>query len=189
MHLLYSWSTQGRVTGNLALSPYNQKMAFIHNTDLTKELKEGAKLQQLRDIVPNQLADKVVPTMETNPKFFRRINIVKKNTVTNSTAGTIYTTPSDKDFYLCAINLTVSKDATATSLLSEVRIVVDNLQVFPISIATTTTTTETKQASIVFNNPIKIDRGTNISGINSTANANISLTVNVLGYTVDNPYA
>ena len=52
-------------------------MASIHNSDLTKELIEKAKLQTSHDSVPSQIADKVIPTLEVNPNLSRRTKIVQ----------------------------------------------------------------------------------------------------------------
>lgn len=90
-------------------------MSIINNSDLTKEIIAGAKTNIAVDTVPSQLADKVVPVMEVNPKLMRRVTFVK--TKTGST-GTIYTTPSDKDFFLVGYSMTASnKTASQDSSL------------------------------------------------------------------------
>jgi hypothetical protein len=88
-------------------------MVTINNSDLTKELVEGGKIAIAKEQVPTQLADKVVPVMEVNPKLFRRINISASITAD----GTVYTTPSNKEFYLTNISLSASnKTASQDSL-------------------------------------------------------------------------
>jgi len=89
-------------------------MANINNSQLSKELIDGAKIQTSFDRIPTQLADKVVPVMEVNPKMLRRINVVKRS----STAGTIYTTPTDKDFYLIAYSLNATSTAAGSNIFS-----------------------------------------------------------------------
>ncbi len=49
---------------------FNKMGAIIYNSDVTKELRDGGKIS-LRDAIPNQLAEKVVPVMEVNPKFYK----------------------------------------------------------------------------------------------------------------------
>lgn len=161
-------------------------MAIIHNTDLIKELKEGAKLQQLRDVIPSQLADKVVPTMETNPKLLRRCNISKTTDAVNATSGTIYTTPSDKDFFLVSCCLGVIKDATSTSTGSNITVVIDGVSSPIARIPGITLTAQSKVVSCTFPAPIKIDRGTNITVTASTNVANIRATGVITGYLVEN---
>lgn len=161
-------------------------MATIHNTDLSKELKEGAKLQQLRDRIPSELADKVVPVMEVNPKLLRRANIVRRSTASNATVATIYTTPSDKDFYLTGVAIAIIKDATSTSASSYISITIDGASQIFVHIPELTLTAQTGQMALSLPTPIKVDRGTAITINNSTNVANISATGTIVGYTVEN---
>lgn len=88
-------------------------MAKIYNSELSKELREGGKLQVI-DKMPDELADKVVPVMEVNPKLLKQINLIKSST----SNGTIFTTDANKDTYLCAAMLTASGTATAANRIS-----------------------------------------------------------------------
>ena len=90
-------------------------MATIYNSDLFKEMASAGALQQAVDKIPNQLAEKVVPVMEVNPKLFRRINIIKQDDLQNATSSTTYTTPTDKDFFLTNLNFSYIKTNTATT--------------------------------------------------------------------------
>jgi hypothetical protein len=162
-------------------------MATIYNSDLTKELKDGIKIQQNRDVIPSQLADKVVPVMEVNPKLFRRSNICVQNVASNSASATIYTTPTDKDFYLVAVGISVSKDITATSTYSAIELTVDGggtANVF--NIAGLTLTPQSGAWSWALPVPIRIARGTTIKIVNSTNVGNVRSYGQIVGYTVDN---
>lgn len=163
-------------------------MAQIYNSELTDELKIGAKIQLSRDRIPNEIAEKVVPTMEVNPKLLKNCNILRHATAINTTATTVYSVPSDIDFYLCGCSLSVIKDATATSINSAIQITVDGDSNFfrPISIAGLTLTPQSLSESVDFNRPIKVKRGTNISVINSTNVANCTSSACIWGYTVHN---
>lgn len=168
----------------------NIKMAQIHNSTLTKELTEGARLQVARDIIPSQIAEKVVPVMEVNPKLLRVDNIIKQGGFTNDTAGVIYTTPSgNQDFYLTSVALSVIKDATSTSTLSRIRVIVDGVTTYLIPIAHITLTAQNFSYSLTLKNPIKIDRNTSISVITAANVANIACYGSITGYLVDNPNA
>lgn len=159
----------------------------INNPDLKRELITGAGIQTAYDSVPSQIAEKVVPVMEVNPKLLRTINIVRRASAVNSTAGTIYTTPSDKDFFLCGVSLSVIKDVTATSIRSDINGFPEGDSVRElISIATLTLTVQDSSSSLFFNIPIKMARGTNISLANSTNVGNITAVGNIYGYIVDN---
>lgn len=162
-------------------------MATIHNTDLTKELRDGGKLQQLSDIIPSQLADKVVPTMEVNPKFFRRTNIIKRAAATNATAATIYTTPADKEFFLTGASLSVIKDATSTSTSTYIQSTDSNGMTFEIlDIPSITLTPQSETISVTLANPILLKKGQSITVNNSTNVANINTQAVIYGYLVDN---
>jgi hypothetical protein len=151
-----------------------------------KELKDGVKLQQLKDVVPNQLADKVIPVMEVNPKLLRRCNLVRSIDATNATSGTIYTVPTDRDFYLVAASISTIKDVTATSVESAITVFIDGVARKLLSIAGITLTTQTLALANSFPDPIKIDRGTNISVTNTTNVGNIKSIGGIAGYTVEN---
>lgn len=87
-------------------------MATIYNSELQRQLIDGARIQTAREQTPQQLADKVVPTMETNFKLLKNINIVKHLSQSASAGGTtIYTTPTNQDFYLCGVSASFTKDA------------------------------------------------------------------------------
>jgi hypothetical protein len=165
-------------------------MATIYNSDLSKELVKGASLQQMRDSIPNQLADKVVPTMEVNPNLFRKINVCRSGSAANATTTALYVTPTDKDFYIVAMALSVIKDVTSTSNLSSIQVTIDGITGLSIlSLAAQTLTAQTLSSSISLPCPIKIDRGTTISVNNSTNVANIKASATIFGYYIDNSNA
>lgn len=164
-------------------------MATIYNSDLFKELKEGARIQQLTDPIPNQLQGNVIPVMEVNPKLLRRSNIIKNAGLTNGTTTTLYTTPLDKDFYIVAASLSVIKDVTSTSTDTSLRITVDNVVVRPLVISGITLTAQSQAVSISFSSPIKVDRNTAITINHATNVANIRGDATIIGYLVDNANA
>jgi hypothetical protein len=164
-------------------------MAQIYNSDLTKELIEGAKIQTAFDVVPNQIAEKVVPTMEVNPKILQKLNYAHSNTATNATSVTIYTTPTDQDFYLSAVTLSLIKDVTSTSVKSAVTATINGVAQDLLSIPGITLTAQTAQISLSLPRDLKIDRGTNIVVTNSTNVANILATGVIFGYLVYNTTA
>lgn len=164
-------------------------MATIYNSNLSKELIDVAKLQVSKDVVPNQIADKIVPVIDVNPKHSRVINVIVSALATNSTAGSLYVTPTDRDFYLSAIDLSMIKDATATSLYSCLRAVINGATILFCRIPGITLTAQTGSISVAFPSPIKIDRGTTISLINSTNVANVTVAGTIYGYIIDNSNA
>ena len=162
-------------------------MAQIHNSELLQELKDGGKIQQLRDIIPNQLAEKVVPVMEVNPKLLRRCDVAVSGTRTSTGSTTLYTTPTDKDFYLTSALMEVGSDVTADNTGSYLRVVINGTNVDIIYLRKPTTVATSQALSQDFSGcPIKLDRG-------STIIMNLSFTVGaasqhalITGYTVNN---
>lgn len=167
-------------------------MAWIYNTELSKELKEGAKLQQTRDIIPNQLADKVVPVMEVNPKLLRRINIVR-NVSSAVTAGmTAYTTPTGaQDFYLTGFQFSLTKDAACDAATGTLTITatIDGASRVLGNYSHITLTADSVIIDREFTIPVKIDRGSTIANSITFAAGVCTRSLCITGYTVDNPNA
>ena len=164
-------------------------MTQIYNSQLFKEIREGTKNQQLRDAIPSQLADKIVPVMEVNPKMLRRVTISKTNNCNNATSAIIYTTPATQDFYLSSMTLSLIKDSTATSTATYITANINNVgQTILIILGFSVTA---QQQSLVFSSPIpiKIDRGSNIMIYNTTNVANISATGIINGFIDETPNA
>lgn len=164
-------------------------MSNINNTELLIGMRDNAKVQNTENI-PSQLADKVVPVMEVNPMLLRRCNIVKGNVRTSTGVVTIYTTPTNKDFYLTSVCFGVSKDAVcnvATGLLN-ISISVEGTTAYT-HLCNTPVITLTASSSIVsqsFPVPIKLDRNTTVSMASTFGAGVLVLAGNIAGYTVEN---
>lgn len=165
-------------------------MATIYNSDLSKELIEGAKIQTSREGIPTQIAEKVVPVMEVNPKLLRRVNVVRGISKTNTGAQVIYTTPTDKDFILTGVIYAVTKNAAcdAATGRSGISVIIEGATQTIGMVSILTATASDQSNSIDFPQGIKLDRGQNISTAGSTTYAagNMSITATILGYTIDN---
>lgn len=160
-------------------------MATIYNSDLFKELTEGAKLQVSRETIPTQIAEKVVPVMEVNPKLLRRSDIVRRITATNTVSSSILVIPSDKEFYLTGVMIGLIKDATSTSLYSGLTLSSGGVT-RELIIPGFTLTAQNEQTSISFTFPVKVDSGTTMYVVNSTNVANCTCTVTIFGYFLEN---
>lgn len=141
-------------------------MVNIYNSQISKEIQEGAKTQTA-DRIPNQLADKVVPVMEVNPKLLRRVTILKDaNSTSKNSNATIYTTPVNQDFYLTMLQTSYEKNATcdiATGVLYSITGVINGATVILGSICGITLTAQADVVCIPFNPPVKLDRNTPIT--------------------------
>lgn len=133
------------------------------------------------DNLTSDIGNLIVPVVPIT----RFSNILKTATATNNTAATIYTTPSDKDFYLTGVQIAVSKDATATSLGTDVTVFYNSVNTRIIKISTNQLQVQNEAVSQVFNPPLLIDKGTAIVLNNSTNVANIVSSACIYGYTVE----
>ena len=77
-------------------------MAIIQNSQTIKEIRKAAGLS-ISDGFPQRIADAVIPTIEVNPENFRIANVVENNNTGTTGSFTIYTTPSNKSFYLTGL--------------------------------------------------------------------------------------
>lgn len=158
-------------------------MAEIHNSDTIKRILDDAKIQTSHDEVPKQLASKVVPVLIANPK--REINIFGEGTANNAASAAIYTTPTNKDFYLTSATISLIKDVTATSLASWISFTAKGVARRILIITGLSLTVQDRMATITFPNPILLDRGTGVAVNNNTAIAEISVVGGITGYTVE----
>lgn len=131
------------------------------------------------DNLSSNVAEVIQPTVEISPYA----NIIRHINLTNGTAATIYTTPTDKDFYLTSCMLSFVKDATATTTIITLRGNVGGANYYFIYIGHLTLTADSNMLAMAFPVPIKIDRGTNIQITSSTGVANIYITASIQGYT------
>jgi len=167
-------------------------MAQIYNTDLSKELIQGASIQVNRDLVPNQLAEKVVPVMEVNPEILRKINWVVVNTV-SATGGavTILTAEPNFDYFITNISMSFVKNVTCdvATGVSRVTAILDGA-VAAIGIcnaAILTATAERIDINISFPRPLKIKRNSIIGQDQLTFTAGAATkTVTIYGYKIYN---
>jgi hypothetical protein len=162
----------------------NNMGAKIYNSDLTKELREAAKIMTSVDATPTEIAEKVVPVMEVNPKILRRSNIVLNTRMVNNTAATIYTVPTDRDFYLVSAMLSFIKDATSTATEVNLRLK-DELGISQriMEFECLTLTAQADSMCITFPFPVKVPSGAPITINCTTNNANISVSGCIIGYT------
>lgn len=161
-------------------------MATINNSELTKEIIDGAKLSISSEAVPSQLAEKVVPVMEVNPRLLQIIDVVKYGVCTNQTGVNIYVTPTQRDFFLVGYTLSVVKDANATSTAFGLTGVVNSETVNICDFPAITLTAGSMSTNHTFAHPIKLDKGSQINLTSSTAVAQFVLRANFYGYTIEN---
>jgi len=87
-------------------------------------------------------------------------NIIK--TANSSTTGsvTLYTTPTDKDFYLTSLQISLIKDATNDNATGTIgfSITVDGVVIVPLGLAVLTLTAQNSNAVLPLSISIKVNR-------------------------------
>lgn len=161
-------------------------MVQIQNTDAISAIRNSARLS-ISEGFPQNLLPNVQAVIDMTPRKHHVCDIVKTASGSGSANNTIYTTPTDCDFYITAITLGVIKDASATSVDSYVTCVIGGVTSRMISIPGITLTAQSETMSISFPFPIKVDRGTSVVLTNSTNVAVIKSTACIIGYTVQAP--
>lgn len=156
-------------------------MPQIQNPEAVDIIREEAKLS-LGDGFPQVLGNQVVPVMDMTPHHHKKAHICKTAFASNTTSANLYTTPTDQDFYLTALSLSVVKDATATSTESSIRVNIGSVTVRIATIIGFTLTAQNQTYALSFNNPVKIDRGTTFTVQNGTGTANINAIGTIYGY-------
>ena len=163
-------------------------MAYIDNTETNRELNEAIRGNANTNIAPQSISGQVMPVIDINPKNYRRANICKEGSTTG-TSYTIYTTPTDRDFYLTTIQFTYTKNATADLATNDtlgISLKVNGATQYPIYFSTLTLTAQSDSIAITFATPLKIDRGSVIQLVRGAITAgNVVMSGSITGYTVD----
>lgn len=163
-------------------------MATITNNDLLINLRTNAKILNAEKI-PEQLAEKIVPTLETNPAMFQKCNFWKGDNKATSGALAIVVTDSNKDTYLTGMSVHFTKDAAcdiATGSMNITFILADGLGTsYVLSPPVLTLTAERADYCVSFNQPLKLTKGTTISYAGTYTAGLMSRSLSVWGYTVD----
>jgi len=131
------------------------------------------------------LSDDVMPNIQPVIPISPIVKIIRNSNTSATGSITPYTTPDDKDFYLTAIGLSYSKNATCDVATGNValNVTIDGVSVAVVSLAMLTLTAEKDSVYVNFNPPIKVDRGTAITGTNTYTAGLMRRTCNVVGYT------
>jgi hypothetical protein len=136
-------------------------MVLINNSDTINEIIEVAKLKVSSDGIINNLQNNIVPVIDVNPKHSRRITIFKRGATTTTTEAGLYTTPTDRDFYLIGCTLSYKKDVTSDSTNAYLRGVIygDNSATIILNLDSETLTANHDHIELVFPIPLKMARG------------------------------
>jgi hypothetical protein len=125
----------------------------------------------------------IAPTIQLTYAMVPDLKLIS-GSVNNATSGNILNA-TDQEVYIVAAALDVIKDVTSTSIVSTIRVTVGGLNVYLLSLNTTTLTAETRGTNITIPYPgLKIDRNTSIAVTNGTSTANITAKGAIIYYTM-----
>lgn len=148
-------------------------MTYVDNSNTDKELNEAIRGNAVTNIIPKKIADFIQPVININPKDYK----LQERVITRSSAGTIYTTPTDKDFYLTGIHLSatcVTVGANGNASVSGFPEGITSATTFNSLVLSPTAIIDssTGVSNLMFQRPIKCARNTaivlNVSSVHQT---------------------
>jgi hypothetical protein len=158
------------------------------NSDTVKNIIDVGRLQVSQNLIPSEFDNKLVFTAETNPKLMRETTVVRQSICSNSTSTTMYTTPTDRDFYLTSATISMIKDVTSTSTQSAINLTpfYENSVRSMLPIQGITLTPQSGQLTLSLPHPMKLARNTTIALVNGTNVGNIISGACITGFIVEN---
>jgi len=106
-----------------------------------------------------------------------------QGTAGTAATNTIYTTPTDKDFYLTAATLSYVKDASSTATLFRYRVFVNGVQKEIITFPAISLVAGQDAVTVTLDPPLKLDPGTIVVCTTDSTVANVKVAGNIVGYT------
>jgi len=136
-------------------------MVEITRGSILNDAKNELGIQELAMPKNAQVVSLVYPIQKKYSDIVRSVS-------TNASAGaTLLTTPSDKDFYLTALSISYVKDAASDNVLVSLTCYTGGGFRYLVTLQNPTLTASSRELTLSFPYPIKVDRGTIIS-VNGT---------------------
>lgn len=164
-------------------------MAKINSTEQMNALRNATKINTAIEMVPNNLSEDVVSTIESNFNLVKPVNIYKNIGSTATGTDIVYSIPTNQDFYLTGLSLFIQENVTSDNTATYISATINGASVRLISFRKLTLTASTVFGHRDFSRPIKIDRGTNITVTNSFAAGAATKEASICGYTDDSSNA
>lgn len=139
-------------------------MTKIYNSEVLRGLAKDAGIQQSVDKTPNELAEKIIPSFETNPKLVRDGKVLGSAVRTTSGDATILTTNATNETYVTGLNFCMIKDAACDKVSGHISVstTINSLSTILAAIPVLVTTAQDTNLVIQFKHPIKIDKNVTI---------------------------
>lgn len=154
------------------------------NKQLVNTAIDELKLNPRTDAVPQQVIPTIQPVFELKRKT---ITVFSSASASNATSALVYTTPSDRDFYLVASHLSMKKDGSSPSTSSSIVAVPDSTGA-GVAINFVQGSASLAQEAHIYMDyplPIKLKRNSQITVTNSSGTATIIASAFIYGYTED----
>lgn len=159
-------------------------MARVNNADVIKSLIDKAKINTSTDRTPDQLAEKIIPVLDTAPE--RVIQLASANKSDSAAAEHILSTSSTKKTYLVSVTLSVTKDAVSDAVFTNVSAKPKGQTEINVMLLRYEPTTAGQFIHTVhFPIPILLEKSSNVSMTHSSATASIDGTGSIQYYEVE----
>jgi len=135
-------------------------MAKITRSSIVNNSIDLLGIQTSVETPPTTASNIIAPVIEVGPKFS---NIARFNVTTATGNQIIYTTPTDKDFYLTFAEISITKSAASDCIATYFQVVIGGANIRFLYQGMETLTKETLSRSMSLNYPIKLDRGSAIT--------------------------
>lgn len=144
------------------------------NSQVINETRDALKINTAVEKIPN-----AIPVIEVGVKSVKNL-IIKALDKSSAASSTIYTTPSNQDFYIVGAQLSRIKDAACDSSSVTLSAVIGGATSTILTLAGFTLTAQDGSITICFTHPIKVDRGSTITLYNGTKTVGNILTSGVI---------
>jgi hypothetical protein len=160
-------------------------MVTNNNSNLTKELIEGGRLQ-ITEGVPRLLAQNIQPVLEVNPKLLSRTKVLGLTIARNTSASGINIfVGTGKQAIITGIIFACVQDVTSDNVVSYINITIDGNTNTIVLNRKATTTADKVYVTIQFPIPIKIDLGSNVTFTHTFTAGSSTSDLIVFGYVDD----
>lgn len=152
-------------------------MTSNNNTEVSKKIRNGLKIQQAIDSVPQRVGDVILPVFVANPD---RVIQSDDASVADGTSAIIMTTHATRKTFLTDALLTVAKDVNATASFSTITANLKGKAAASIIFLRYEPLTAGQFfAAMNFNFPIELEPNTQITITHNTAIASIDGTAKI----------
>lgn len=155
-------------------------MVEVQRTSILSNFANELNLQTLD--TPKEVNKIISPTFDVNPKY---TDTIRSATSAITGSNTLYTTPRDKDFYITALSLGVTKDVANDCTQVYIECTQGGVARRLIAIPVQTLTAESHRINLNFSYPIKCDRNTAISGVGTFTVGTMTKTFTVMGFILE----